>query len=238
MKSKDKSVSKIATTQTNTNQKKKHKDPVSMGLGGSLLKKNEFTLIIAGALVVTIIVFFFFFRSSDSQTKNLPSLSGNGSFGSLEKRIGAIEKALEKFQTGDMKDFISSTAISTTELAPVQQKVSRLEASVSVKFDSLIERMGKLEQEISALKKKNTSRTQVKKATTSAKSSGKSQVKTALKKPNVTSEKKAPIFHTVKKGETLWGISQKYKTSVADLRKLNKLSTTAKIYPGTNIMVR
>jgi LysM repeat protein len=238
MKSKDNSGPKIPTKQPNINQKKKSKTPESTGIGGSLLKKNEFTIIIAGALVVTIVVFFFFFRSSGPSTGSLPSLSNAGSFGSLEKRIGDIESALEKLQAGRVVDSDPATTISTTKLAPVQQKVSRLEASVSVKFDSLIERMGKLEQQISALKKKSYSPTPVKKNMASVKSLEKSQVKTALKKPAVTSEKKDPIFHTVQKGETLWGISQKYKTSVANLRKLNKLSTTAKIYPGTNIMVR
>ncbi len=46
MKPKAKPASKISTTQTNTNQKKKVKSGEGLDLGTSLLKKNEFTLII------------------------------------------------------------------------------------------------------------------------------------------------------------------------------------------------
>ena len=63
-----------------------------------------------------------------------------------------------------------------------------------------------------------------------------------IQKPSVALKKggqgpKAPQFHTVQKGESMWNISQKYKTTVATIRKLNNLSPEDKIYPGSNILV-
>lgn len=40
------------------------------------------------------------------------------------------------------------------------------------------------------------------------------------------------ITYTVVKGDTLWGISQKYGTSIADLVSLNGIENPALIYPG------
>ena len=50
--------------------------------------------------------------------------------------------------------------------------------------------------------------------------------------------KKTNQFHTVQKGETLWSISQKHKTSVEAIRKLNNLTPEDKIHPGSNLLVR
>ena len=62
MKNKGKPGSKMPTTKTNTN---KNKQPETQNTGGklntSLLKKNEFALIVLGALLLTIIIFFLFF---------------------------------------------------------------------------------------------------------------------------------------------------------------------------------
>ncbi|MFC1825640.1 LysM peptidoglycan-binding domain-containing protein [Thermodesulfobacteriota bacterium] len=44
-------------------------------------------------------------------------------------------------------------------------------------------------------------------------------------------------FHTVSRGETLYGISKKYDISLTQLRRLNKLSTTQEIYPGQKLLV-
>jgi LysM repeat protein len=224
MKPKDKPVSKISTTQTNTNQKNYNKDNESMNSNSSLLKKNEFTLIIAGALVATVIVFFVFFKSSGPENKEvglMSSTGGSSNLMELEKRMGAIEAMSGKISTQD-PGALGFSPGTPAEMAPLQQKVQRLETSVSVKFDSLIERMGKLEKQVRVLSlKPRTSPAKIK--------------STAPKK---SSQKTASMFHTVKKGETLWSISQKYKTSVATLRKLNKMSPTATIYPGTNLLIR
>ncbi len=241
MKPKGKPGSKIPTTQTNTNQKKNPRETESMEIGNSLLKKNEFTLIIAGAMVVTVIVFFVFFKSSEPKTDSLSGLSStNGSSGSfldLEKRIEAIESALEKLQIEGAPS-LGTAAETPGELAPLQQKVQRIETSASVKFDSLTERMGKMEKQIRILNKKPGAVPRVVKVSAPAKAPQKAPAKTLVKKPVVKPEKKAPMFHTVQKGETLWSISQKYKTSVTTLRKLNNLAPETKIYPGTNVLVR
>jgi len=241
MNPKDKPVSKISTTQTNTNQKNYNKDSDSMSSNGSLLKKNEFTLIIAGALVATLVVFFVFFKSSGPEKKESAMVSstggGIGNLVELEKRMGAIEAMLEKISTQG-SGALDSAPGTLAELQPLQQKVQRLETSVSVKFDSLIGRMGDMEKQIRVLTLKPSTQPSKVNAAVPEKSSQITATKKTIKKPTVTPEKKPAMFHTVEKGETLWSISQRYKTSVVTLRKLNNMSPTATIYPGTNLLIR
>ncbi|MEG1762772.1 MAG: M23 family metallopeptidase [Bacteroidales bacterium] len=45
-------------------------------------------------------------------------------------------------------------------------------------------------------------------------------------------------YHKIQKGETLSGIARKYRTTVATLAKLNKISTKTKIRAGNSIRVR
>ena len=249
MKPKNKPGSKISTTQSNinrantnrdnTNQKNYNTDPESMNSGTSLLKKNEFAVIIVGALVVTVIVFFVFFKSSGPKTKGLPDVSSTdtdgGSFVELEKRIGAIESVLETLQVQGVETLEATTP---PEMAPLQQKVQRLETSASVKFDSLIERMGNVEKQIRSLNQKRSSQPVPVKAPATVKPLQKAPRKKIVKKSTTKPVEKEAMFHTIQKGETLWSIAQKYKTSVANLRKLNNMSSAATIYPGTNILVR
>ena len=42
----------------------------------------------------------------------------------------------------------------------------------------------------------------------------------------------------VEKQDTLYSISKKYNTTIDQLRKLNKLSKGATIYPGDKLLVR
>lgn len=55
-----------------------------------------------------------------------------------------------------------------------------------------------------------------------------------------TEPKKNPdeVWHTVKKGETLWGISRKYATSVREIQSLNGMGTTTRIIAGKKIKIR
>ncbi len=93
--------------------------------------------------------------------------------------------------------------------------------------------MGKIETSISQLKARPVAVIPSKALPSKVKPRPVAPVKKAIKK-----EKKASVFHAVQKGETLYSISKKYNTSVAALRKLNNLSSTAKIYPGNNILIR
>ncbi len=243
MKQKAKPESKIPTTQTNTNQKKKAKAADGLDVEGSLLKKNEFTLIIAGALVVTVLVFFLFFRSSgtDSATetgneKSTVTMEGQG----LEKRISALEVSLTRMAS--FSPDAEEGATSPKDLTALEQRISRLETAVTLKLDSMIARMGKMEKRMGSLKtasaRKAAPVAKVTKKTTAIPEKAPVKKKTVQPKKTTTPAKKASLFHTVKKGETIWSISQKYKTSVAAIRKLNNLSSQDKIYPGNNILVR
>jgi len=197
-------------------------------MGVSLLNKNEFIMILSGALLLTLVIFFLFFRSSDPKVEPVEKSVSTASFVDLEKRIEKIEQALQ------LKEDASGSAKGNTEkgmsgIDPIKERVTRLETAFSTKFDALIERMGKIEKSTSLFENKPVATA----VTPKLDPKRLTPIKKALKK-----EKKTSAFHTVQKGETLYSISKKYNTSVASLLKLNNLSATAKIYPGAKIIVR
>jgi LysM repeat protein len=44
-------------------------------------------------------------------------------------------------------------------------------------------------------------------------------------------------YHTVRSGETLWGISRRYGLTVEELRSLNNFSPGGTIYPDQRLLV-
>jgi LysM repeat protein len=233
MKFKSRSGPKIPTTQKNTNKKKEvdiaatPKPENNM----SLIKKNEFALILLGALILTMVVFFVFFKSSDSSKAiDLKNTTGQSSSVNLEERIQILEKKIDALSNTPGMD--KNEEGGKAEL--LAQRVSRLEAAFAVKFDSVIERMAGIEKTLAQLKANSaklaaTPVVQKKVAKTPPKKTSTVAAKSAAKKG---------VFHTVQKKETLYSISKKYNTTVAALRKLNNLSQNATIYPGDNILVK
>jgi LysM repeat protein len=216
--------SKIFTKKTNINKKKSSQNQDSVKKPDtSLLKKNEFALILLGALLLTIIIFFFFFRTSDSDPTTVKQNISNTSLVDFEKRMQNIEKILQ-IKEGSKEGSIKIKQ-NITQDHHINDRLSRLETAFSVKFDSLIDRMGEIEKNISLLKNKPAVTKSV-------------QSKPKISIPVKKAVKKKSIFHTVQKKETLYSISKKYNTSITALRKLNKLSKNATIYPGDNIIVR
>jgi LysM repeat protein len=249
MKTKPPGESKIYNPSKETNQKKNAPGVSAMAQGTSLLKKNEFTMILIAALAVTALVFFFFFTGSSTQESNKSdtvSTKGQelGAPG-FEDRISALEISLAKIAStsGQNEDEAASRIASDLD-----QRMTRIESAVNLKLDTLIERVDKLENRLNKLavvastpspKPIVKSKPKVKKP--APVSTPKKQVQVAKKKtekPKAEKKKKTSQFHTVQKGETLWSISQKYKTNVAAIRKLNNLTPEDKIYPGTNLLVR
>ncbi|OGR14541.1 MAG: hypothetical protein A2277_17875 [Desulfobacterales bacterium RIFOXYA12_FULL_46_15] len=232
MKPKEPPEIKIPITKTNTNKKKLSEiQEGEKKTDTSLLKKNEFTMILMGALVLTLIVFFFFFRTSTPDSQPVPANQADTSSPELENRIEKMEQTLQSLEKSASPE-IGGTPKEKSGISPLEERVARLETAFSVKMDSMVERMGKIEKHIAQLAAKQD---------IPPESAGAKQAPAAASAPEkkiVKKEKTDPIFHTVQKGETLFSISRKYKTSVETLKKLNNMSKETAIFPGNNILVR
>ena len=209
--------------------------------GTSLFKKNEFTLIIIGALAVTVAVFFLFFRSPGPGKTDLSVDSD--ALTQLDERIKTLESLVEELKLIQEQGGLSAESSGADpsvkkDLVQVQQDMDRIENTVTLKIDALIRRMSGIEKQISGISQEKVQPAAKSAEKTQKTASATVAAKPPVKKPAVQSSKKTPMFHTVKKGETLWSISQKYKTTVANLRKLNNLTPESKIYPGINILIR
>jgi LysM repeat protein len=221
MDSKDTPDSQIRTTAFDPNQKKgREAGGGTKKIEPSHLRKNEFAVILFGALLLTFIIFFFFFRSSGSQTESVNTNTSTQSFAELEKRIELLENILEILDSQGA----AGDGMDVSSIGPVKKRVASLETAFSVKFDSLVKRMAAIEKNISELKKTSVA-------------AQKSKLVAKQATP-VKQKKKTGLFHTIKKGETLYSISKKYNTTVTKIRQLNKLSANANIYPGDSILVR
>lgn len=233
MKQKEKPASKIPTTQTNTNRKKKTDGSAGpWGVKTALFKMNDTTLIIAGALIVTLVVFFvFLFGSSGSKTDTVATHPDDTRLQAVETRLADLEEslaALESRLTGTPGTNVN------TQLAEMRKQISTLESGILVRMESLGRRMGRLEETPAVAKPPAEDTPRIVTVNPDI------QEKKALEKPSAPAQtaETAQLFHTVEKGETLWRISQKYDTTVDRLRQLNNLAPDADIYPGTKVRVR
>jgi len=196
------------------------------------LKKNEFALILFGALVLTVVIFFLFFRSSDTRIEEIKTTPSSEiqtnmsslSLADLENRIEVLENTREMREKSVGASDDSGKGV--VDIGPVKERVTNLEAAFAVKFDSLIKRMDAIEKGFSEQKKESVAVTIPKPVV---------PVKPSVP---VKKENKTGLFHTIKKGETLYSISLKYNTTVAVIRNLNKMSVDDKIYVGDAILVR
>lgn len=231
MKPKEPPEIKIPIIKPNTNKKKLSEiQEGEKKTDTTLLKKNEFTMILMGALILTLIVFFFFFRTSTPDSQPVPANQVITSSPDLENRIEKMEQTLHALEKSTSPE-IGGTSKEKSGISPLEERVARLETAFSVKMDSMVERMGRTEKHIAQLTAKPE-------ATPDAAGAKPVPAATAPEKKIIKKEKTDPIFHTVQKGETLFSISRKYKTSVDTLKKLNNMSKDTAIFPGNNILVR
>jgi LysM repeat protein len=69
------------------------------------------------------------------------------------------------------------------------------------------------------------------------KGTDKSALKASTKKASAKAPARKPAtrYHTVRKGETLYGISRRYGLSVNELKRLNKIPAGAALKPGERL---
>ncbi|WP_242637440.1 LysM peptidoglycan-binding domain-containing protein [Desulfobacter hydrogenophilus] len=232
-----------------TSQKKNEPGVSAIEQGTSLLKKNEFTMILIAAMAVTALVFFFFFSGSSTQEsgeqKSVSTKGDDQVAPGFEERVSALEISLAKIASSSDRN---ENQAASRFVSDFDERITRIETAVNLKLDTLIERVAKLEGRLSKLAVVASTppqKTVVKPKPTVKKPASvttpKKKVQVAKKKtekPKANTPKKTNQFHTVQKDETLWSISQKYKTSVAAIRQLNNLTPNDKIYPGSNLLVK
>jgi len=250
MKTKPPAESKIYDPGKETSTHKNSPGVSAMAQGTSLLKKNEFTMIIVAALVVTALIFFFFFTGPSTQENSKSgAVSAKGQAPvdpGFEDRISALEISLAKIASASGQN---ETQAASRAVSDLDERMTRVESAVNLKLDTLIERVNKLEGRLSKLavaaptpapKPVVKAKPEIKKPSTvqARPPVPEKKVQVVKKKAKTSKPKKASQFHTVQKGETLWSISQKYKTNVAAIRRLNNLTPEDKIYVGTNLLVK
>ncbi|MFU8769318.1 MAG: LysM peptidoglycan-binding domain-containing protein [Desulfotignum sp.] len=226
----EKPAPKIPISPTTTNRKKKPDTGTGPWASRSaLFKKNETTLIIAGALVLTLVLFLIFFRSSAPKTP--PAVVGleDARLQEMADRLASVEQSvasLNRTLASVAENRSDSTA--GADLSQVRTQMASLESGVQARIEALTGQVARLEKSVAEAKTPVlTAKPEIQ------------EKKTAVQPAQGAAEKPADSgFHTVKKGETLWRISQEYGTTVARLRQLNNLATDADIYPGTKIRVR
>ncbi len=232
MKFKNRPGSQKSTPQTSSNKKVSDDTGLEKRFDTTMIKKNEFAFIIAGALLVTLLVFLIFFRSGTSKTDQATSELSSGALGDFESRISVLEKSVQNMtDSGTVAGSPDGKGALPADL--LDQRLTRLETAFSVKFDSVIDRIAGIEKTISSLK--TTAQTAAPKSIVSVPTPEPSK-RTAP--PVKKAAKKTDLFHAVKKGETLYSISKQYNTTVQELRKLNNLEPDADIYPGNNLLIR
>ncbi len=200
----------------------------------SILKKSELSLIFLGASIITLIVFFIFFRPSVSNNPGNSQKTAN--IQALEKRIAG----LEEFINANKARILSNASVTTPNnpsIASYQARVKRVEAALSVKFDALTERLNTMDKKIRILSRQINREAKTNKIVTKNKTRRIKAFKhIPLKKGKI--KRQRSIFHTVKKGDTLYSISKKYNITINRLRKLNKLSQNSIIYTGDTLLIK
>jgi LysM repeat protein len=183
--------------------------------------------------VVTLLEIFVFFRSSGSRSDAVTSDPDASRFQDMETRISTLEQSLAALEA--KLDNLPRPDMETG-LSKVRRQVDTLESGIRVQVDALKRQMARLEDKMTAVQ----SRPEAPQTPRTVTVNPEIQEKTAVEKSAVPVQTAdtTQLFHTVQKGETLWRISQKYDTTVDQLRKLNKLAPDADIYAGAKIRVR
>jgi LysM repeat protein len=138
---------------------------------------------------------------------------------------GGILYFLGRQRTGSEVEPMQSKVIALEQrIARLEKQIAELHGKISTSSPdpALLQRVDALSQKVEALEKQKQPTAEPK-----AKSP-------PSPKPTASAEKK---YHTVQKGETLYGIGKKYGISVEELRKLNDLPKDPLLRAGQKLLV-
>ena len=132
----------------------------------------------------------------------------------FENRLKELEQKVAGFQ--DMKNKTTKVLKQIQAFEALKDRFDRLEASMTLRMDHVAKGLNDLQKKIAQL---TPNKTQI--------------LKPAKIVPKTTKKR----YYTVQSGDTLYRISQTHGLTVDKLRILNKLSDTAVIHPGQELLV-
>jgi LysM repeat protein len=194
---------------------------------------SPIVLAVAGLAAFAIVAGFFFLKEKQTAPKEPPAafmpVPQPLQAEAVAARLLQIEKNLTSLQ--DIKTSLNQLAGFQKQLNALSTKISGLDKAMSRRTDQINQKLNALKTRRPQPPKQTQApkKTTVKKAAAPAKPKAK---KAPAKKPSVKAR-----YHTVRAGETLFSISQKYGVAVATLRKYNNLTQTTRIYSGTKLLI-
>jgi len=236
----------IDKSNSQSNPKRRVKNEIidsSKNSGAFFLQRYEIIIMLLGAGIISLLIFFVFLKPSGESNifnskKNDEPVTIKEFQSQIDRLSSMVEKAALKEgekpnDTADKKTQKENKP--DPDYADHAKRIERIEASLSIKYETLASRISRLEKSIDNLSNKLD-----KYQTSSANIVKTPSIKTSKKKETqkTASIKKESIFHTVEKGDTLYSLSKKYDTSVKELEKINHLPKDANIYPGDNLLIK
>ncbi len=176
---------------------------------GSFFNSSEMLLSVMGiGLFVVILVFVIFIPRARNKVDNRQLELFDARLKEMEDRLINIEWADKKLKQFEDK---------SKKIDMMEERMDKLEAVLSMKLDLI---------------KKNIEETREKSQP------GKKPQKSTTPSPKKTSQKKATkLYHWVRAGDTLYGISRRYGISVNELCRINKFSKKKSLYPGQKLLL-
>jgi len=180
-----------------------------------MVGRSETPFFIMGAALVLLVVIFF-------------AISPKGGNQDAIRQVGLLSERLQQVEEklSDMEALLERAALAESRMAAVDKSLLRfdsVDASMSLKMNSMADELSLLQRDISAFKNQKTAAR---------------EIPPASAKTGKTQSISQAVYHEVQPGETLYGISRRYNMSVDSLRRLNGLSEQAAIHPGQKLKVK
>mgnify|MGYP000374450268 CR=1 FL=1 len=179
---------------------------------GTEWRKSLKPLVVAGAGLLVLIVLALLFLTGSPRGSEREALKG------IDSRLRAVEEKLARLEA--MESGLARLERRDKEAAALAERLAQLEAAWNKKFDQLARdaaRPAARPQEPAA-------------AVKPAEAAAKPAAAPAAVKPAAQ-----PRVHVVQKGETLYGISRRYKVAFDELVKLNRLDPKAPLKAGQTL---
>lgn len=173
-------------------------------------KKSLKPLVVGGAGLLVLIVLALLFLTGSPRGSEREVLKG------IDARLRAVEEKLSRLEA--LESGLARLERRDKEVAALAERLTQQEAAWNKKFDSL--------------------------ARDTARPAARAQEPAAAVKPATASQAAAPAavkpsakprVHIVQRGETLYGISRRYKVAFDELVKLNRLDPKAPLKAGQTL---